>query len=348
MAGTGGACPKSLTSCSGACVDTGDDGKHCGECGHDCLGGSCMRGVCQPTLTAQYLGRPHSISVEGTHVCYKSTSTHIGCAKKDGSDLKPFEYPSATAAAYSGAPMEVDSGTIFFVWAAPEMPFRLTRCSLSTCDATTVPFGGDYSWNMAVDSTERRLVWWEPDGFWTSPTIAPFSATKIAVTALPAGSPRAFAYRRGNIYFPANSGTHRVPIGTTGVPAAPVFLSSLQAIAAINDDSLFLLDGNRIRAVPLPNGLGGTANVIVESVDSFVENGMAADARSLYWIQGRSKIERCEIADCAVSRRVLPVGETDVVSVRLDESAIYYVTQVEVEVEPGRLLAGGKVWRLAK
>lgn len=34
--------------CGGACVFLANDGKNCGECGHDCGGGACVLGACQP------------------------------------------------------------------------------------------------------------------------------------------------------------------------------------------------------------------------------------------------------------------------------------------------------------
>src|SRR5204863_597521 len=47
-----------LCATSNACVDLTSDAKNCGTCGHDCLGGTCMEGQCQPVLIAQYFGHP--------------------------------------------------------------------------------------------------------------------------------------------------------------------------------------------------------------------------------------------------------------------------------------------------
>lgn len=39
-------CPGGQTPCNGACVDLATDPANCGRCGLSCLGGSCVRGVC--------------------------------------------------------------------------------------------------------------------------------------------------------------------------------------------------------------------------------------------------------------------------------------------------------------
>jgi hypothetical protein len=49
---TGGAGGCVSTLCGSACVSLQDDGKNCGACSHDCLGGACQAGKCQPVELA--------------------------------------------------------------------------------------------------------------------------------------------------------------------------------------------------------------------------------------------------------------------------------------------------------
>lgn len=55
---TAGSCqcesPKAV--CNQACIDVSSDPKNCGTCGHDCLGGSCTEGKCQPVAVISSLG----------------------------------------------------------------------------------------------------------------------------------------------------------------------------------------------------------------------------------------------------------------------------------------------------
>ena len=119
---------------SSGCGDLQGDNRNCGSCGHDCLGGACVAGQCQPKLIAQYLGRPDNIAVSETHVCYKADANYVGCSKKDGSELRPFAYPGTTAVAAPGTLIWVDSGRLLFVWAPPGMAWRLGVCSVVSCD----------------------------------------------------------------------------------------------------------------------------------------------------------------------------------------------------------------------
>jgi hypothetical protein len=46
-------CAVSYTQCARDCVDLQSDPKNCGSCGHDCVGGACSTGQCQPWVIAQ-------------------------------------------------------------------------------------------------------------------------------------------------------------------------------------------------------------------------------------------------------------------------------------------------------
>ena len=43
-------CDPSFTNCNGGCIQVEADPGNCGYCGHDCLGGACIAGGCQPVV----------------------------------------------------------------------------------------------------------------------------------------------------------------------------------------------------------------------------------------------------------------------------------------------------------
>jgi hypothetical protein len=45
-------CDGGTVLCGGRCVNETSDGKNCGACGHDCLGGQCVSSTCQPFVYA--------------------------------------------------------------------------------------------------------------------------------------------------------------------------------------------------------------------------------------------------------------------------------------------------------
>ena len=49
-------CASPKKECSGSCIDVTSDSHNCGACGHDCLGGTCSGGLCQPVAVAPSLG----------------------------------------------------------------------------------------------------------------------------------------------------------------------------------------------------------------------------------------------------------------------------------------------------
>jgi len=79
-------CSTGYSNCDGkdatGCEQSLDDSKHCGACGHDCQGGGCTAGVCQPVTLATGLPGPSAIAIAGGLVWVatnKTTCTTAGC-----------------------------------------------------------------------------------------------------------------------------------------------------------------------------------------------------------------------------------------------------------------------------
>ena len=86
--GPGQSCPGSLTSCNDECVDTDTTAKHCGVCRHDCEGGECKSGVCQPALL--WIGtqgdsfRATGVELTGDEVYWLSSEGTLAMPKSGG------------------------------------------------------------------------------------------------------------------------------------------------------------------------------------------------------------------------------------------------------------------------
>jgi len=127
----------SLCSSSSSCVDTTSDGKNCGACGHDCLGGACLAGQCQPVELAQYTGNLQTIAVGAQYVYATTDLGYIGRANKDGSDLQPFAMPGFVSSTLPGTLVAEDGDRAFFVWYGNSP--QLVYCSTTGCDASITP-----------------------------------------------------------------------------------------------------------------------------------------------------------------------------------------------------------------
>lgn len=78
-AGTGGGSP---------CGDTQTDPKNCGACGHDCLGGACQAGMCQPeVLRDNFINDPYFL-VDDNQLFW--------CSSSDGKIMHGPKTPGAT------------------------------------------------------------------------------------------------------------------------------------------------------------------------------------------------------------------------------------------------------------
>lgn len=71
--------------CNPATLD--HDTYNCGACGHDCLGGACTSGVCQPVVLATASsGTLTTIASDATFVFWATDDGHVGRVGKDGSN----------------------------------------------------------------------------------------------------------------------------------------------------------------------------------------------------------------------------------------------------------------------
>ena len=60
---------------AGPCIEVATNPKHCGACFHDCLGGQCVAGMCQPVELASDESGPFAIAVDATHVYWNNRAT---------------------------------------------------------------------------------------------------------------------------------------------------------------------------------------------------------------------------------------------------------------------------------
>ena len=93
--GTGGC---TQTQCGADCADVNSDPNHCGQCDHDCDGGTCSSGKCQPVLLSSGNGQEiYSVAVDATHVYFGSFGLPASIFRV------PIGQPMATDTLYSKA-----------------------------------------------------------------------------------------------------------------------------------------------------------------------------------------------------------------------------------------------------
>ncbi len=65
-------------------ADLASDPVNCGRCGHDCVGGGCVTGVCQAVPLAVSAGTPVALALSGTLVFWTESAGAVQFAPKDG------------------------------------------------------------------------------------------------------------------------------------------------------------------------------------------------------------------------------------------------------------------------
>ena len=128
---------------TGPCGDLMTNAHNCGRCGHDCLGGACTAGVCQPfELVPGDAGyRPWQLGLTDTAVYFTDpVNGLVGVVNKDGSNLQQL----ASGGFHDNA-LGVDDGGVYYSDLSID---GILSCSLTSCGAggttlTTVPSGGD-------------------------------------------------------------------------------------------------------------------------------------------------------------------------------------------------------------
>ena len=66
------------------------DRNHCGACNHDCLGGDCKMGNCQPLVVGRSPGRILHLAVNATHVVWMSAAEDYASAELRACDKTKF------------------------------------------------------------------------------------------------------------------------------------------------------------------------------------------------------------------------------------------------------------------
>jgi hypothetical protein len=309
------------------CVDVTSDTKNCGSCGHDCLGGTCTGGQCQPVMIAQYTGNPELLYV-GAEAVYVTTDLgYVGRAQKDGSDLKPFAMPGFVSSVFIGTTLAEDGDRVFLVRYDGDA-LRVSYCLATGCDATATPIGGPHTQLFAVDQTDHKVVWLEdsPRRFVSASTLGTPSGVDIPGESPSSGAEidRLF-YSQGGIYFADGAHLDRKPISGGSIGRVTVGDMPL-AILGANSSAMFLYDGTAIASVPLPSGDGGRPKpLFAATVDSSLDGHFVADDNAIYWANNGIAMT-CRLSDCPGTITTLPKRSGDsIADVGIDSTAIYWV-----------------------
>ena len=323
---------------SGPCNSTLSDTHNCGYCGHDCLGGQCLTGACQPVVLwpgdSGAAGQPYDLAQDDAYLYWIDISNHsvFRTNKTTGAtnDLAPPAddlFPSGLAVDDAGAIYWGDTGEIY-------------RCAKSGCAPDPVGVTTTVStdvYSLAVD--DENLYWSE-----NSKQI--FSAHKFGTGESPSViwdggvMANAVATDGTRVYFTASDGfLHGIlPDGGSGFSiGAGGGAASLGVV--LNGGSVYWTVDDTAHGEVWGATTSNLSPYGIATEQQF-PTWLAADGTSVYWFTGtNSIINACTISDCTPTVvATSPLAHAIVV----DDVAIYWT-------DPNALgNASGAIFKLAK
>ncbi len=306
------------------------DGKNCGRCGHDCLGGACVAGACKPVTLASGQGQPVGITLLNGYVYWTNYLSHeVRRARTDGTDQSLFAQATAEFRRPSGI---VTDGVAIYFAAVDLGTGGVFACPASDCTGTALRRISSKSSHDVGIRGGTAYYTSISDG-----TLSRASVTGAGETALSTiNTPFQIALDATHAYLTSNENDIvRVPLGG-GIPESVGSNRGDLAGGIFVDDArvywtytFYTRPGVVLARDKATGATTGYTNTARNPIN------VMADSKLVYWITlGTSEQERerndgklfaCPIAGCASSGPLLLAdGLENGIGLALDDAAIYY------------------------
>jgi hypothetical protein len=346
----------SPTSGDGACGDTASDPLNCGACGHDCLGGACSSGQCQPVAIAQSQGGPFMVAQFGSQVYWTNfIGSTVGSANKyDGGN-------TLMAASGNGAdsPLGIGADDAGVYFANSGSSGTVVRCGLTSCQGAATLFDAGFT-NTDLAVVGGNVYWLQADGDeidrvatggGTHQNLATTDTNNFGRYLSRIATDGAFVYWSESF----NDTILRKPIGSGSATTIYTLSSGAQPSALLLDNgTLFFAtlgsdNGQGAISYGNPDGSGGAQPLAASQRFPYA---LASDATYLYWTAegdfdtnnkplGNGGVFRCAKTGCGGNPEQLASNLSDTRGIAVDDQAIYFATFATGSSD-------GQIWRLAK
>ena len=333
------ACSCTETFCGGACIDSQSDPHNCGGCAHDCYGGTCLAGACQPVTLATEQISPFAIAVDPSFV-YWTSSAASGAVVKMALDGGAF----TTLASEQNYPGHIAVDTKNVYWANgvrgeadAGMGPNGTVVALNLVSGTITTLAtGLYSPDTIV--AMNGLVAWDDWGNWESASNAgSVVVDTVGGTPMTLATgqyvPTGLALSATALYWcnqeDTNPGDGVVfslarPLGSTPpatLSSVPPSGMSSPMYVAIDTKNIYWTDftSGTVMATPLA---GGAETTLATGIAPY---GIATDGVSVYWSDwGAGDIVRVTIDGGATT--TLVSGQDNPLTIALDSTRVYWAS----------------------
>jgi hypothetical protein len=293
--------------------------QNCGMCGHDCLGGACVGGVCQPVIigVGPANNPPENLAIDLTHA-YVSLGAGGGVAKVPLTG-GPVEILVAGVGAEGIA---VDATHVYWVNPGIEPPGGNDGAIMK------VPLGGGAPTPLATDLKMPRMVALTPSHvYWTvfyGNTVMRAAKDGSDVVTIASTGTGAFgiALDAQFVYWTEKSMT--APIKKAPIDGGAAILltqgSPVPSGIAVDADRAYWTDivGDKLESAPLA---GGAATQHASGFAGGNGGLVALDATHVYWTNGQAVLR---VLKGGGAPEVFAANQTGALGIAVDAKAVYW------------------------
>jgi hypothetical protein len=376
-----GALPKDDAGGDGSTTCVGDrmmDPKHCGRCNHDCLGGTCEMGQCQPIKLGDGLAQPLGLTVDATDVFvteyYENRIVKFG--KNALGPCKVAPLPNTCifdeSQAFKPTAMGTDGTTIFWTTTGGGAAHEIRSCPRAGCGGQApklvAALGQDaFGHLFGSEALPLELIVKDGQVFWPESNGSAIRSTPVgggAVTTYLQNNnfmPLAIAVDATQIYFTDDTNQHQTQIAS--VPRSAAMTVKVIAATPARPFGIGLTAPNVYWTVPfISNDGDGLVQASAKTADGGAPIGALAsqqdnpkaltiDAANIYWVvpgagnAATGQVLYCPLAGCPSNGPLqLASGQRFPVRITQDETAIYWSN----EGLSSSSTFDGQVWKVAK
>lgn len=325
------ACDPGEQVCDSICVDLQTSPTDCGYCGHDCGGGDCVAGKCQPWAMADagdLLNAPSQLAVNGSKVIWneatsvRSCPLPFGCLAPPSTIASGLQQLRALAATNSKVyfsackPSACDDHHEFYECPATGCPNPFSRITRSVFHYLRIFIGQTRAYGAELGESLVGCTTTNCAGTlqrWQLPSIVEFYASETD---------------GATVYLHNGSGLHTCP-DSSGC----AFTQSLAGSSAVstnfrahNGRFFFYRAGfpGQLHTCSISNC---NATDVILALDSGGPIEVELDSTGYYWLNAADgAIRHCPLAGCPqTGPTALVFGRTDIKELTLGSGAVYWI-----------------------